>query len=224
VRIRIVAPGSRDLDRSYTLRDWEFLLHIAVEYGWDPAGPEDNSYRPEEGHDGYCPPPDDLLKLKFEADPALRAHYRTFENYRHWQRVSEARLDLFIRLAAYGAVDGQYVTPDDARNLSLALSSALNDHLSVLPRLAFRFRYFERGDPMPEVDLSEVSEEELGKRIMWAVGDTFRTGNKSSQAGQTGCCFAGHGCTGWVLHQGIRNVRLPRNSPRPRQKQRKTLN
>jgi hypothetical protein len=226
VWIRIIAVGDRELDRNYSPRDWSFLLHIAAEYGWEPAGPVDTT---ESGSDldQYCPA-DDVLRQEFDADPAIRGHFRTFENFRYWRRVIGAKMQLYDRLKSYGDGNGQHVTPDDARNLSLALSRALDDNLSVLPRLALRHRYFDKGDSLPGLGLSEVgnmSEEELGWRVMRAVG--FPSDKEIAHLKRTKQVAALKDTAakgGFYISKGLGNVRVPLSSPSRRHKHKRALN
>src|SRR5262245_28959418 len=111
----------------YSTRLWHKLLGIATAYGWQPAGTIlGKAYI--RGKDRICPAVDELRR-EFDADPGTRSLFQTFEAYRQFCRGGGI-VESDNWNGGYGSNDGQFVTPEDARNLSLALSRALDDDLS----------------------------------------------------------------------------------------------
>lgn len=101
-------------------------------YHWNPETIDDN-----------CPP-DDQLRAEFDADPLHKSHLIEFERYREWRRHGGGMIEFEDWNGTYFSNDGQYVTPPDASNLAAALTRALDDRLSRMPRLVAIIRQEER--------------------------------------------------------------------------------
>jgi hypothetical protein len=127
----IVSAFNNAFDCSYSVRSWCWLLDIATAYGWKPAGIIlERHYIPGDTLDRNCPANDELQR-EFDGDPDTTAHFQTFEAYCEFRRNGGT---IIVGgedwKGGYGSNEGQFVRPDDARNLSLALSRALDDRLS----------------------------------------------------------------------------------------------